>query len=82
MPDYREIIFALLLVVSICGCVHSIYIYDKGKVLKRLQELNNRSTMTELLIEEYKHFFEIKWWHWLSWIAFAATSVGIILDSY
>ena len=82
MSDYRKIIFALLFVISMYGSAHSVYLYEKGKVIKKLQELNNRSTMTELLIEEYKHFFEFKWWHWLSWVVFAATSVGIILDSY
>ena len=82
MSDYREITLAVLFVASICGCANSIYIYEKGKIVKKLQQLDNRSTITELLIEEYKHFFEFKWWHWLSWIVFAATSVGIILDSY
>lgn len=73
---------AILFIASLCGSAHSIYLYEKGKVVKELQKLHNRSTITELLIEEYKHFFEFKWWHWLSWVVFAATCVGIIIDSH
>jgi hypothetical protein len=82
MSDYRSLVLAILFVASVFGCANSIYLYEKGKFIKKLQKVQNRSTITELLIKEYKHFFEFKWWHWLSWIVFAATSMGIIFDSY
>ena len=81
MPDYGKIIFTLLFISSSYFCAHSIYLHKKGKVVKRLQELNNRSTMTKLLVEEYKHFFKLKWWHWLSWAVFVTTFTGLIFDS-
>lgn len=82
MSDYGSLILSILFVASLAGCVNSVYRYEKGKIIKELKALKKQSTMTKLLVEEYKHFFEFKWWHWLSWVAFVVSVVGIFYDSY
>mgnify|MGYP003128376544 CR=1 FL=1 len=82
MPDNRNIILVVLFLTSLAGCVHSVYIYEKSKVIKKFNSIENKSPLTKKLIQEYKHFFEFKPWHWVSWGVFVGSAIGIIIDSY
>jgi|TARA_Y100000361_G_C11084820_1_gene303130 hypothetical protein len=82
MSDYRNIILAALFLFSLGGCVHSVYIHEKSKIIKQLNSIENKTPLTKKLIQEYKHFFEFKPWHWVSWGVFVGSAIGIIIDSY
>tara|TARA_R100000664_G_C2752330_1_gene139623 strand:+ start:1968 stop:2216 length:249 start_codon:yes stop_codon:yes gene_type:complete len=82
MPNDTKVILILLMILSFLGVFDMSQRIRRGKVLKELQNIGNPSKLTQLYIKEYKHFFELSWWHWLSIIAFGFSIVGIIIDSY
>jgi hypothetical protein len=82
MSDYRTIMFLIVFLLSLYGCADLAYKYEKKKIIRELKELKNPSKVTKLLVEEYSHFFETKWWHWVSIIGLAGSIIGGIYDSY
>lgn len=82
MPNNSEIITLLIMLISFLGVIDMSYRREKGKVLKELKSIKNPSKLITHYIDEYKHFFEFKWWHWLSLVVFGFSLVRIGLDSY
>lgn len=85
MPDYTKVVDQIILVVLFASAMGVLDLYsrwDKGKALRDLKKLKHRTKIADYYIEEYKHFFAIRWWHWVSAAAFIVSLVGIAIDSY
>ena len=82
MPNDTKVVLILLMTISSLGLLDMYYRCKRGRVLKRLQKVKNPSKLTKLYIENYKHFFKLNWWHWISVAIFGFSIAGIIIDSY
>lgn len=82
MPDYGTIIFTTLFVASSLGCADSIILYKKSQVIKELDKFKTKTRIEKQIINEYRHFFDFKWYHYVSWASFCASGLRLIIDSY
>jgi hypothetical protein len=82
MPNNSEIITLILMLISFLGIIDMSYRREKGKIIKELKNIKNPSKLTILYINEYKHFFEFRWWHWLSLAVFGLSLFRIVIDLY
>ena len=81
MPNNREIITIVLILISSIGIIDMSYRWKRGRVLKKLKKIKNKTRLADIYIERYKHFFEFMWWHWLSVVVFFLSVVRIVFDS-
>jgi hypothetical protein len=75
-------ILILLLCISSFAIANMIYRYQKGRAYRELKKVHKPSEFTVYLLNEYKHFFEPRWWDWGFVALFCAVLGIIIIDTY
>ena len=83
MPNISEIkdyILVALITASLFGLADMFFKFEKRKVLKKLKRLPKKTKITEHYIKKYSHFFDYKWWHWMSVISFVLSFLGVFID--
>ena len=70
----------MLIIASLFGLADMFLKFQKRKIVKELQKLPKKTKITEHYIKKYSHFFEYKWWHWMSAIVFVLSFLGAFID--
>tara|TARA_R110000751_G_scaffold246434_1_gene346385 strand:- start:1220 stop:1468 length:249 start_codon:yes stop_codon:yes gene_type:complete len=64
--EIENIALLVFITVSAIGVADMVYRWEKGEAHRELKQIKKPTPLTEKIVEEYRHFFEIYWWHWAS----------------